>query len=106
MEAHFARYSTGDQSVPSNTATDGGGAYTTVTGYMCSLCNTWVPGGWSHVCPSGYIPQCPSVWTYPSENKTEKAYAVLKKLVEMKIIPEPETYKVFCDLIEGIKGAL
>ena len=41
-----------------------------------------------------------------TENKTEKAYAVLKKLVETKIIPEPKAYKAFCDLIEGIKGAV
>ena len=107
MDKHYMRYSTGEQSAPSNTVTDGGDTYTIGSGYFCGGCGQWVYSHQVHNCP-GYscVPYCPTVWTYPSENKTEKAYAVLKKLVEMKIIPEPKTYKAFCDLIEGIRAAL
>ena len=107
MEAYFTRYSTGGQSVPSNTVTDGekNWTITTPSGHTCSGCSQWIPYGTDHCCSQWPYYGCAPTFTI-TENKTEKAYVVLKKLVNMEIIPEPKTYKAFCDLIEGIRAAL
>ena len=53
----------------------------------------------------GYI--WPYIYTYHVvENKTEKAYRILKKLVEKEIIEEPNSFKKFCELIEEIAGII
>ena len=77
-------------------------------GGTCCDCGAWVPAGLTHSCPTQTDPfACPTYWSYyPTENKTEKAYNVLKKLVEKKIVPEPKSYKAFCELVEGIAGVL
>ena len=42
-------------------------------------------------------------WHYPIQNPTEQAYQILKKLIEREVIPEPKSYKKFCELLEAIK---
>jgi len=76
---------------------------TTVYGYTCPRCGCWVSGGEYHSC---YY--CPTVWTnyWPSPNKTEQAFKILKALVESKVIREPTSFKKFCDLIEKIAGII
>lgn len=72
------------------------------SGYTCPSCGQWVPGGTVHYCwGSPYR----FTW-YPVENPTEKAFRVLKKLVEEKIIKEPNTLKEFCNLVEKIAEAI
>jgi hypothetical protein len=41
------------------------------------------------------------VHTY--SNPTEQAYRIMKKLIEKEIVPEPESYKKFCEMLEAIK---
>jgi hypothetical protein len=72
-------------------------------GYTCPYCKMWVYSGSFHYCGgNSWYP----AYTYPPENKTEKAFQVLKILVEKKIITEPSTFRAFCDLIEKIAGAI
>jgi len=69
-----------------------------VGGYTCPTCQEWVPY-------SGNIHYCwhyPTLNYYPIENKTEKAFKILKLLVKEQIIKEPTSFKKFCDLIEKI----
>lgn len=42
----------------------------------------------------------------PRPNPTERAYQIIKKLVELKTIPEPDSYKKFCELIDAIAKVL
>lgn len=57
----------------------------------------WIP--WTEP----YMPYYPPMVTYyPSENKTEQAFKILKLLVEEKIIREPSSFKKFCELIEKL----
>jgi len=52
--------------------------------------------------PRGYY------YSYPcyTVSKTETAFKLVKKFVEMKLIKEPKTFKEFCDLIEEISKTL
>ena len=94
---YWERYPRGDYA-------DGTGVGSTAVygGYVCPTCGVWVPSGEVHYCWVN------TYWRpyYPTVNKTEQAFRVLKKLVEEKIIPEPKTYKKFCDLIEKIAQAI
>ena len=72
-------------------------------GYTCPKCGQWVyMNNWHYCYPSSYY----STWSQTQENKTEKAFRILKVLVEIKIIPEPSTFKDFCDLIEKIAAVI
>ena len=84
-------------------------AYSSV--YICPSCGTWVTQNEYHVCSrlhSYYYPDdYPCYYPhYPVENKTEKAFHILKVFVEEKIIVEPDSYKKFCDLVEKIAEKL
>ncbi len=70
----------------SDTTTDGG------TGYIYRI---WPNCDYSEL---HWYPSC----YWPPENKTEKAFGLLKLFVEEKIIAEPETFKKFCELVEKI----
>jgi len=63
-------------------------------GYQCFNCGAWVYGDY-HACP---------IYT-PNFNKKEKAFEIVKILVEMKAISEPD-YKGFCELIEKIANKI
>jgi len=76
---------------------DSSGTFSFTDGYICPYCGTWVPYGTYHSCWAHY---------YNLENKTEKAYRILKKLVEKEIIEEPNSFKKFCELIEEIAGII
>ena len=108
MSSYFHRLESDQPPMESHTITNSpGDCYSTEYGdSTCHGCGIWVPSGTLHSC-SGYH-YCPTVWTwpYPPENKTEKAFRLLKKLVEMKVVSEPNSYKKFCDLIEKIAGVL
>jgi len=67
--------------------------HTYVGGYICPDCGAWVCYDQCHTC-------------FFSKNKTEKAFRILKILVEEKVITEPDSYKKFCDLIEKIAEKL
>jgi len=73
-------------------------------GYTCPHCKAWVPTGGYHECWGDY----PWHYTYSTnpENKTEKAFKILKALVKDGIIPEPKSFKAFCELIEKIAKAV
>jgi len=64
-------------------------------GYYCPRCNQWIPFGTYHQC-------YPITYYYPTENKTEKAFKVLKALVKERVIKEPDSFKKFCELVEKI----
>jgi len=76
--------------------------YTYSGGYVCPWCGVWVNAYECHVCLKHqfYFPY------YPAENKTEKAFRILKILVEEKITTEPDSYKKFCELIEKIAAKI
>ena len=69
--------------------------------YICPYCGKWVPYGTPHFC----WPDDVYIYTNP-KNKTEKAYRILKKLIEKKIIEEPNSFKKFCELIEEISQVI
>ncbi len=51
-----------------------------------------------------YYPYSYPTYYYP--NKTETAFKLIKKFVEMKLIKEPKTFKEFCDLIDKVAGVI
>ena len=57
--------------------------------------------------PTPYYPNY-YYYSYPcyTVSKTETAFKLVKKFVEMKLIKEPKTFKEFCDLIEEISKTL
>ena len=72
-------------------------------GYVCPACKGWVTENEHHICSRPYLYYYPC---YPVENKTEKAFRILKVLVEEKIMVEPDSYKKFCELIEKIAAKI
>ena len=93
MEEFYAKMSE-TNAIPGDT---GFGTNTTTGGFRY-----WDDTNWSNE----YPPYQWRTWNCPTENKIEKAYNVIKKLVELDIIPEPKTYKKFCSLIEKIAKVL
>lgn len=72
---------------------------TTGSGY-CINCGVWIPEGGYHSCFPTYPTTYVSYPYYPPENKTEKAFKILKLLVKEQVIEEPTTFTEFCNLIE------
>ncbi len=91
LENYYTQYSPGNMTAGTATAvtpwTDCGGGY-------------WEDNTWHwHYYPYSYPTYC-----YP--NKTETAFKLIKKFVEMKLIKEPKTFKEFCDLIDKVAGVI
>jgi len=78
------------------------GDLTEAIGYICPNCGQWVRINEYHSC----YPYHYTWYYYPTVNKTEQAFKILKKLVEEKVIREPQSFKKFCDLIEKIAGVI
>ena len=79
---------------------------TILSGYTCPDCGWWVSNdGPEHYCwkKTYYGP-----WTYsfPVENKTEKAFNILKALVKMQVIEKPTSFEKFCEWIEKIASVI
>jgi len=102
LEKYWKTYDSGTS--PQDSGSYYIGDSTTVNGFTCSHCGKWVNSWEYHYC-------CPPITTwisydYPTPNKTEQAFKILKALVESKIIREPQSFKKFCDLIEKIAGII
>ena len=78
----------------------GGGYFEAGYGYTCPRCGRWVGMNECHHCHSAPLYQY--TWSLYHESKIEKAFTLLKSLVKESVIPEPKTYKDFCDLVEKI----
>ncbi len=72
------------------------------SGYTCPSCGLWVSYGCTHFCTYWHFP----IYYPYIENKTERAFNVIKALLALKIIREPKTFGRFCELMEAIKKAL
>ena len=96
LDKHYQDYVT---KADSGTYDDGTGTSADyfVTGYTCPYCGRWVSPGEYHSCWN-----YPTYTCYPSVNKTEQAFKILKLLVKEDVIKEPRTFKRFCELIEKI----
>ena len=101
MENYYLDYKAGSAGLIGNFEGTPALSYTGYYGWACAACGQWVPGDSVHICYSTW----PS-YGYYHFDKTEKAYAILKKLVGKGIIQEPKFYKDFCDLLDGVKETL
>lgn len=82
-----------------STSSDYYTVYPYLDGYTCPNCGRWLPGGEACSCCNITYPH---YYYYPSINKTEQAFKILKLLVEEKVIKEPTSFKKFCELIEKL----
>ena len=102
LEAYYQKYTT----PKTDTVTDSTN-YTAISkiymgdGYICPYCGVWVFYNEAHYC-NDYYPVTTYHPLFPSVNKTEQAFKILKTLVNEKIIKEPTSFKQFCNLIEKI----
>lgn len=80
------------------------GGTSTGGGYHCAGCGEWLYPGEVHYC-SPYVRYSWNVCP-PSPNPTEQAYKIMKKLLEKKVVPEPKSYKKFCELLEAIREVI
>jgi len=75
-------------------------------GWTCPDCRQWVPSEAPHVC---YGP--PDSWTYVRSNAEEsssasRAFRVLKRLFEEKIIDFPESFEEFKRILKIIESEI
>lgn len=82
------------------------GECTNLGGHTCPRCNIWVSNFEVHTCSYPHDPYIPWYTPVSTENKTEKAFNVLKLLVKEGLIKEPKSFKAFCDLIEKMTGVV
>ena len=65
---------------------------------------TYIDNGWWGICPPYEYPYFQAVPYYVStpENKTERAFFILKILVKEKLIKEPTSFDQFVKIVEKI----